>query len=102
MNELGVDVDYLLDNCQQMIDMIRKYGDEDQCDAWEVRLYQWHDMVLEVSAAARIKSGGQGNVVLDLTEEQKLAFRDIVELHQTIIESGNAIFLPHGDQDRQG
>lgn len=49
------DSDQLLEDLQTLIDSIRTCEPdmEEQCLAWQKRLYEWHDFLLEMSAERR-------------------------------------------------
>lgn len=96
----GTDIDELLDALQQMISMIRQFGNEaeaEMCDDWETRLYAWHDRVLAVTAAARLQHEGEGPVVINLTDSERAEFNDVVDLKAEVQKIGDAIFRAMGD-----
>jgi len=91
---MSADVDELLDIHQQMITMIRTYGVdvEEICDAWETRLYAWHDAFLEITAEVQVQYQQTGDPKMELSKSQFENFQDIAALKEEITEYGNAIF----------
>lgn len=89
-------VDDLLDSLQQMIDLIRNNipNTDERCDAWEKRLYEWHDAYLEIMAreTEKLRETGEESIVIGGDDAQTVL--SVEKLRSDITNFGNPYFLP--------